>query len=39
MVAVAILFLLGFIMITKGADIFIDSIISGAKKTNIPEMV
>ena len=39
MVAVAILFLLGFIMITKGADIFIDSIISVAKKTNIPEMV
>ncbi|MGL5711787.1 MAG: calcium/sodium antiporter [Paraclostridium sp.] len=33
------LFLLGFILITKGADIFIDSIISVAKKTNIPEIV
>lgn len=33
------LFLIGFILITKGADIFIDSTISVGKKTNIPEIV
>ncbi|MGL5507663.1 MAG: calcium/sodium antiporter, partial [Paraclostridium sp.] len=39
MLIVLFLFLLGFILITKGADIFIDSTISVAKKTNIPEIV
>lgn len=39
MLVVLFLFLLGFILITKGADIFIDSTISVAKKTNIPEIV
>ncbi|WP_250673945.1 hypothetical protein LZ906_013605 [Paraclostridium ghonii] len=33
------LFLIGFILITKGADIFIDSTISVGKKTNIPEII
>lgn len=33
------LFLIGLILITKGADMFIDSTISVAKKTNIPEIV
>lgn len=33
------LFLIGFILITKGADMFIDSTISVAKKTNIPEII
>lgn len=39
MLVVLFLFLLGFILITKGADIFIDSTISVAKRTNIPEIV
>lgn len=39
MIVVLFLFLIGFILITKGADIFIDSTISVAKKTNIPEIV
>ncbi|WP_373599621.1 calcium/sodium antiporter [Paraclostridium bifermentans] len=39
MISTIILFLLGFILITKGADIFIESTISVAKKTNIPEIV
>lgn len=39
MVLVLFLFIIGFILITKGADIFIDSTISVAKKTNIPEIV
>lgn len=33
------LFLIGFILITKGADMFIDSTIFVAKKTSIPEIV
>ncbi|GAA0863417.1 calcium/sodium antiporter [Paraclostridium tenue] len=39
MIFTIILFLLGFVLITKGADIFIESTISVAKKTNIPEIV
>ena len=39
MIFIIILFLLGFVLITKGADIFIESTISVAKKTNIPEIV
>lgn len=39
MIFTIVLFLIGFILITKGADIFIESTISVAKKTNIPEMV
>lgn len=39
MLSVIALFLLGFILITKGADLFIDSTISVARKTSIPELV
>ncbi|MGL5756129.1 MAG: calcium/sodium antiporter [Paraclostridium sp.] len=39
MIFTIILFLIGFILITKGADIFIESTITVAKKTNIPEMI
>lgn len=39
MIFTIVLFLLGFVLITKGADIFIESTISVAKKTNIPEIV
>jgi cation:H+ antiporter len=39
MIITIILFLLGFVLITKGADMFIESTISVAKKTNIPEIV
>ncbi|SCJ32401.1 Inner membrane protein yrbG [uncultured Clostridium sp.] len=39
MIFTIILFLLGFVLITEGADIFIESTISVAKKTNIPEIV
>ena len=39
MIITIILFLLGFVLITKGADMFIETTISVAKKTNIPEIV
>ncbi|GAA0106006.1 calcium/sodium antiporter [Paraclostridium sordellii] len=39
MIFTIILFLIGFVLITKGADIFIESTISVAKRTNISEMV
>lgn len=39
MLTIVFLFLLGFILIIKGADVFIDSTINIARKTNIPEIV
>ncbi|MEG0051498.1 MAG: calcium/sodium antiporter [Terrisporobacter sp.] len=39
MTVVIILFLLGFILITKGADIFIDCTVQIGKKTGISEMI
>ena len=39
MTVVIILFLVGFLLITKGADIFIECTVQIAKKTGISELI
>lgn len=39
MIVIVLLFLLGFILITKGADIFIECIVKIGKKTGISELI
>ena len=39
MTVVIILFLVGFILISKGADIFIDCTVKMGKKTGISELI